>query len=190
MLSTSDFKRGAYILVDGEPYTVLDWTVQTPSARGAATLVRTRVRHVLTQAVLEKTFKSGDKFDEPDIDQREVQFLYESGGEYVFLDQETYEQYTLPAAGMERITPYLTENALLKALFYEGNLVSVELPQFMEFEVVETEPGARGDTAAGKVTKPARISTGASVKVPLYIEVGERIVVDTTTGEFARRAKS
>lgn len=190
MLSTSDFKRGVYILVEGEPYTVLDWTVQTPSARGAATLVRTRVRHVLTQAVLEKTFKSGDKFDEPDIDQRAVQFLYESGGEYVFLDQETYEQHALSADAVAQITPYLTENAALKALFYGGNLVSVELPQFMEFEITETEPGARGDTAAGKVTKAARISTGASVKVPLYIEAGERIVVDTTTGEFVRRAKS
>ncbi len=190
MLSTSDFKRGAYILVDGEPYVILDWTVQTPSARGVATLVRTRVRHVLTQVVLEKTFKSGDKFDEPDIDQGEVQFLYESGGEYVFLDQETYEQYTLPASAMDRLLPYLTENAQLKALFYEGKLVSVELPQYMEFEVIETEPGVRGDTAAGKVLKPARINTGATVKVPLYIEVGERIVVDTTTGEFARRAKA
>ncbi|OYT72056.1 MAG: elongation factor P [Chloracidobacterium sp. CP2_5A] len=190
MLSTSDFKRGAHILVDGEPYAVLDWTVQTPSARGAATLVRTRVRHVLTNAVLEKTFKSGDKFDEPDVDQREVQFLYESGGEYYFLDQESYEQHALPASAMDSVKPYLTENAQLKALFYEGNLASVELPQFLEFEVVETEPGARGDTAAGKVTKPAKISTGASVKVPLYIEVGERIVVDTTTGDFTRRAKS
>ncbi len=190
MLATSDFKRGAYILVDGEPYVVLDWTVQTPSARGAATLVRTRVRHVLTGSVLEKTFKSGDKFDEPDVDQRPVQFLYESGGEYYFLDQESYEQYTLPTAAMRDVITYLTENAPLKALFYEGNLVSVELPQFLEFEVIETEPGARGDTAAGKVMKPARISTGATVKVPLYIEVGERIVVDTTTGDFARRAKS
>jgi elongation factor P len=187
MISTSDFKRGIQILIENEPYAVLDWTVQTPSARGAATLVRTRVRHIITNAVFEKTFKSGDKFDIPDVEQREVQFLYASGGEYNFLDQETYEQHALSAEAMESVRPYLMENAMLKALLYNGDIVGVELPQFLEFEIVETEPGARGDTAAGKVLKNAKIATGTAVRVPLYMETGERILVDTTTGEFVKR---
>src|SRR6186997_1928527 len=95
MIATSDFKKGAQILVDGQPFTILDYSVQSPSARGAATLVRTKVRNILTGAVLEKTFKSGDKFDEPDVEMREAQYLYESGGDYHFLDQETYEQFAL-----------------------------------------------------------------------------------------------
>lgn len=187
MISTGDFKRGIQILIEGEPFTVVDWSVQSPSARGAATLVRTRVRHIITNAVFEKTFKSGDKFEIPDVEQREVQFLYESGGDYNFLDQETFEQHTLGTDAMESITPYLMENAILKALLYNGAIVGVELPQFLEFEVIETEPGERGNTAAGKVTKPAKISTGAAVRVPIYIETGERIVVDTTSGDFVKR---
>ncbi len=187
MISTGDFKRGIQILIEGEPFTVVDWSVQSPSARGAATLVRTRVRHIITNAVFEKTFKSGDKFEIPDVEQREVQFLYESGGDYNFLDQETYEQHTLGDDAMESIKPYLMENAMLKALLYNGAIVGVELPQFLEFEVVETEPGERGNTAAGKVTKPAKLSTGATVRVPIYIETGERIVVDTTNGDFVKR---
>ena len=189
MISTSDFKRGVQILVDGQPYTVVDYTVQTPSARGAATLVRTRVRNVLTGAVLEKTFKAGEKFDEPDVDEREAQFLYEAGGEYNFLDQESFEQFALGADALGDAAGFLAENTVVKSVVYNGEVVSVELPQFVEFDVVEVEGAARGDTAAGKVLKDAKISTGATVRVPLYLEAGERILVDTTTGEFVKRVR-
>lgn len=189
MITTSDFKRGIQILVDGQPFSVLDYTVQSPSARGAATLVRAKVRNILTGAVLDKTFKAGEKFDEPDVETREAQYLYEAGGEYNFLDQESFEQFALTAETLGDATGYLIENTIVEALYYNGNVVSVELPQFVELEVVEVESATRGDTAAGKVLKDAKIETGATVKVPLYLERGERIVVDTTTGDFVKRAK-
>lgn len=189
MISTADFKRGANILVDGQPVTILDYSVQSPSARGAATLYRTKVRNILSGAVLEKTFKGGDKFDEPDVENREAQFLYEAGGEFNFLDQENFEQFVLTAEALGDMTGFLAENAIVKSLLYNGQVVSVELPQFVEFEVVEVESATRGDTAAGKVLKEAKISTGATVRVPLYLESGERIVIDTTTGDFVKRAR-
>lgn len=189
MITTGDFKKGKQILIEGQPFTIMDYTVQSPSARGAATLVRTRVRNILTGAVLEKTFKSGEKFEEPDVEQREAQYLYESGGEYNFLDQESYEQFALSADALGDSINFLAENAVVKSVLFNGEVVSVELPQFIEFEVVEVEGATRGDTAAGKVMKDAKITTGATVKVPLYLDQGERIVVDTTTGEFVKRAK-
>jgi elongation factor P len=189
MITTSDFKRGAQILVDGQPFTILDYSTQSPSARGAATLVRTRVRNILSGAVLDKTFKAGDKFDVPDVETREAQYLYEAAGDYNFLDQESFEQFALSADALGDAAGYLAENSIVKALLYNGDVVSVELPQFVELEVVEVESATRGDTAAGKVLKEAKVATGATVRVPLYLEQGERIVVDTTTGEFVKRAK-
>ncbi len=189
MISTSDFKKGAQILVDGQPYTVLDYSVQSPSARGAATLYRTKIRHILTSQVLEKTFKSGDKFDEPDVEQREAQYLYEGGGDYNFLDQVSFEQFALPAEALGEAVGFLAENTIVKSTIYNGEVVSVELPQFVEVDVVEVESAARGDTAAGKVMKEAKVATGATVRVPLYLDSGERILVDTTTGEFVKRVR-
>ncbi len=189
MISTSDFKKGAQILVDGQPFTIVDYSVQSPSARGAATLYRTKVRNILTGAVLEKTFKSGDKFDEPDVEQREVQYLYEAGGEYNFLDQESFEQFAMPEEALGDGVGFLAENTIVKSIVYNGEVVSVELPQFVEVEVVEVESAARGDTAAGKVLKDAKVATGATVRVPLYLDSGERILVDTTTGEFVKRVR-
>ena len=189
MISTSDFKKGIQILVDGQPVTVVDYSVQSPSARGAATLYRTKVRNILTGAVLEKTFKAGDKFDEPDVESRQAQFLYEAGGEYNFLDQESFDQFALSAEALGDAIGYLVENTVVTAVVYNGAVVSVSLPQFVEFDVVEVESAARGDTAAGKVLKDAKISTGATVRVPLYLDSGERILVDTTTGEFVKRVR-
>ncbi|HNJ42757.1 MAG TPA: elongation factor P [Acidobacteriota bacterium] len=190
MITTAEFKRGAQILIDNEPFSIVDYSVQSPSARGASTLYKTKVRHLITGNMFEKTFKAGDRFDEPDVEEREAQYLYESGGEYFFLDQESFEQFGLPTEKMEDLIPFLAEEAIVKSVLFNGEVVGVKLPQFLEFEVTEAEPGARGDTATGKVLKNAKISTGASVKVPIYLEVGERILVDTTTGEFVKRAKS
>src|ERR1043166_2960984 len=128
MISTAEFKRGAQILVDGQPYTILDYSVQSPSARGAATLYRTKVRHILTGDVFEKTFKGGDKFDEPDVEMREAQFLYEAGGEYHFLDQETFEQYAFPSEALGDAVGFLLENLIVKSVVYNGEAVSIELP--------------------------------------------------------------
>jgi elongation factor P len=157
VIVTSDFKRGLAILVEGKPYIITDYSVQTPSARGAATLVRVKARNVLTGQVLDMTFKSGDKFDEPDLEFRKTSFLYADGDEYHFMDETN------------------------------GRCYGVELPQFVEFEVTETGPGGRSDMASGKVTKPATLSNGTEIRVPVYLEAGEKVMVDTTTGEFVRR---
>lgn len=189
MISTSDFKRGLRVLVEGDPFVIMDYTVQTPSARGAATLVRTKLRNILTGAVFDRTFKAGDRFEEPDVEIRPVQFLYRDGDDFHFMDQGNYEQFHLRAESIGEAPRYLTDGAVVRSLLFNGSVSGIELPQFMEFDVVDTEPAVRGDTASGKVLKDASLETGTTVKVPLYIERGERILVSTETGEFVKRVQ-
>jgi elongation factor P len=187
MIVTGDFKKGLRLLIDRDPYELMDYTVQTPTARGSATLVRCKVRNLLTGAVFDKTFKSGEKFEEADLQLRPAQFLYADGSDYHFMDAESYEQFHLDADYLGDKTQWLTENAGVRSVYFNGKVANIELPQFMEFEILETDPAVRGDTASGRVMKDARIATGAGVKVPLYMEAGERILVATETGEFVRR---
>ncbi len=188
MLTTGDFKKGIRILVDGEPYVLMDYTVQTPSARGAATLVRTKIRNIVTGAVFDRTFKAGEKFEEPDVQFRQVQFLYGDGESCNFMDLGSYEQFGLPAEQLGDAVPWLREGLELRAVAYNGQVVNVELPAFVEAEVEMAGAGSRGDTASGKNLKDALLTNGVTVKVPLFVESGDRIIVDTRTGEFARRA--
>jgi elongation factor P len=188
MISTADFKKGLAILVAGKPYLIMDFTVQTPSARGAATLVRMKGRNVLTGQVLEMTFKSGEKFDEPDLETRKVSFLYAEGDSFHFMDEESYEQFHLERSELGDSARWLMEGTTVKSVVFEGKVTGIELPQFVEMEVVETGPGGRTDMASGKVTKSAKLSNGTEIRVPSYLEVGERVLVDTTTGEFVKRA--
>jgi elongation factor P len=190
MIATSDFKKGIRILVDGDPYEVMDYTVSTPTARGSATLIRTKIRNLLTGAVFDRTYKSGEKFVEPDLQQRPVQFLYRDGTDYHFMDTESYEQFHLTGEQLGDQARWLTDGATIRSIIFNGQVAGVELPQFMDFDIVETEPAVRGDTASGRVMKEAKIATGAIVKVPLYIESGERILVATGTGEFVKRVSS
>lgn len=187
MIVTSDFKRGLAILVEGKPYVITDFSVQTPSARGAATLVRVKGRNVLTGQVLDMTFKSGDKFDEPDLEYRKTSFLYADGDDYHFMDEQSYEQFHLSKDSLADHIQWLKEGVTLKSIVFDGKVVGIELPQFIEFEVTETGPGGRSDMASGKVTKPATLSNGTQIRVPVYLEAGEKVLVDTTTGEFVRR---
>ena len=187
MIATSDFKKGLRILIDREPYEVMDYTVQTPTARGSATLVRTKVRNILSGAVFDKTFKSGEKFDEPDLVQRPIQFLYRDGTDLHFMDLESYEQFHLTGEQAGDHAQWLTDGASLRSIVFNGSVAGIELPQFMEFDIETTEPAVRGDTASGRVMKDATLATGTVVKVPLYMEAGERILVSTQTGEFVRR---
>lgn len=187
MIVTGDFKKGLRLLIDGDPYELMDYTVSTPTARGSATLVRCKVRNVLTGSVFDKTFKAGEKFQEPDLQLRPAQFLYADGTDYHFMDAESYEQFHIDADHLGDKTQWLTENSGVRSLLFNGKVANIELSQFMEFEIQETDPAVRGDTASGRVMKDARISTGATVKVPLYMEAGERILVATETGEFVRR---
>src|SRR6187431_1253056 len=170
MLGTSDFKKGLRILIDREPYELMDYTVQTPTARGSATLVRAKVRHILSGAVFDRTFKAGEKFEEPDLVQRPIQFLYRDGTDLHFMDLESYEQFHLGQDNVGDQAQWLTDGASLRSVVFNGSVSGIELPQFMEFDIETTEPAVRGDTASGRVMKDATLATGAIVKVPLYME--------------------
>lgn len=188
MVSTADFKRGLRILVDGEPYTVEDYSTQSASARGSATLVKVRLRHIVTRGILDRTCKAGDRFEEPDVALRQVQFLYDDGEHCHFMDQQSYEQFALPRTDLGDEAPWLTEGLQVTAVVFNGKAVGITLPSFVEAEVDLVGAGSRGDTASGKNLKEATLTNGQTIKVPLFVESGERILVDTRTWEFAKRA--
>ena len=189
MLSTGDFKRGVRVLVDGHPYTIEEYSVQTPSARGAATLVRTKLRSVLDGTLIEKTFKSGEKFEEPDVSFRQVQYLYDDGEARHFMDQQSFEQHQLRDDELADEAPWLTDGMQVYAVFYNGRMVGLNLPPHVECEIAMAGAGSRTDTASGKNLKEATLTNGVQIKVPLFVEIGERVLVDPRTREFVRRAR-
>ena len=189
LTGANELKRRMMIKVDGEPYAVVDVMFASPSARGASTMVRTRLRHLLTGAVLEKSFKTGEKFEEPDVAYAGASFMYADADGVHFMDEETFEQFRLPAEQVGDDRGYLTDGLVVQVLKYNGEAVALELPQFVELTVAETEPAIKGDTAAGgRDLKPATLQTGLQVRVPLFIKEGERVRVNTQTGEVAGRA--
>ena len=185
MYSPSDFRKGLRILVDDEPYYVIDYQ-HFKMGRGKAN-IRTKLKHMLTGAVIEKVFGTSDSFKPPDTEERKMQYLYENTGEYTFMDSETFEQITVPAEGLGDAKWYLIENDEYKVLFLDKRPISVDLPASVVLEVTYTEPAARGDTVSN-VTKPATLSTGLEVKVPPFIKEGDRVKVDTRTGEYLERS--
>lgn len=188
MLTTGDFKRGLRILMEREPYVLEEFTVQSPSARGAATLVRARLRNIVTGSIEDRTFKAGEKFDEPDLSFRQIQFLYNDGEDCHFMEMQSYDQFTLPVESLEESAPWLTASLQLRAVVFNDRVVGVNLPQFVEAEIETVGGGSRGDTASGRNLKEATLTNGRTVKVPLFIEARERILVDTRTWEFSKRA--
>ena len=188
LIGANELKRRMMIKVEGEPFAVVDVTFASPSARGASTMVRTRLRHLLTGAVLEKSFKTGEKFEEPDVSFSGASYMYSDGDGFHFMDEETFEQFVLPAEQVGEGRGYLTDGLVVQVLKYNGEAVALELPQFVELTVAETEPGVKGNTAAGRDLKPATLQTGLQVRVPLFIETGERVRVNTQTGEVTGRA--
>lgn len=186
MISTSEFRNGARLELDGMPYYIVEFQHVKPGKGGA--FVRTRLKNLKTGQVLDRTFRSGEKFNEPDLDECDMQFLYASGDSYTFMDTSSYEQFTYDKSQLGNNTDLLKEETIVQILLYEGKPISVELPTFMELKVVETDPGIRGDTASGG-TKPAVVETGATIKVPLYLEAGEVIKVDTRTREYVERVR-
>lgn len=188
LTGANELKRKMLITVDGQPYTVIEVFFATPSARGASTMVRTRLRHLINGAVLEKNFKSSEKFQEPDVTLTAASFLYSDGEAFHFMDGSNYEQFSLTEAqlGDERL--YLKEGISLQIRKYNGNPIAIQLPPFVELAVTSTELGIRGDTASGGVTKPATLETGLQVRVPLFIKEGEMVRISTQTGEFVGRA--
>jgi elongation factor P len=188
LISANELKRKLLITVEGQPYVVLEVFFASPTARGAATMVRTRLRQILSGAVMEKSFRSSEKFAEPDIDLAPASFLYSDGEGFHFMDEKTYEQFTFPADQIESDRGYLKEGVSMQVLKYNGSPVSLQLPQYVELAVVSTELGMRGDTAAGGASKQATLETGLTVRVPLFIKEGELVRVNTQTGEVAGRA--
>jgi len=188
MISTGDFKRGARILVGDEPCTIEDFSVHTPSARGAATLVRCKLRSILSGTLMDKTFKAGEKFDVPDVSFRQAQFLYDDGDHCHFMDVSSYEQFALARDTLEEMLPWLSEGLQVSSVVFDGRVVGLDLPQYVEATVDMVGAGSRSDTASGKNLKDALLDNGLTIKVPLFIDNGERIVVNPRTLEFVRRA--
>jgi elongation factor P len=188
LIAANELKRKLLISIDGQPYVVLDVFFASPTARGAATMVRTKVRHLLTGSVMEKSFRSNEKFEEPDVELAPASFLYGDPHGFHFMDEKTYEQFTFTAEAVGADAGYLKEGVSLEVLKYNGAPVSLELPQFVDLAVASSELGLRGDTAAGGATKQATLETGLAVRVPLFIKEGEVVRVNTQTGEVAGRA--
>jgi elongation factor P len=188
LLEAIAIKRKMYFEFDNAPYHCLDVEVSKPTARGGQTLVRLKMRNLLTRAVFDRTFKAGDKFREPDLDVVPATFLYADGDGYHFMDQASFDTLTLggDVLGDDRLL--LADNLLVQIQKYNGNPIGVQLPPHVELTVASTEPGVRGDTASGGVTKPARLETGLEIRVPLFIREGEKVKVHTETREFAGRA--
>ena len=170
------------------PYVCLDVEVSRPTARGGQTLVRIKMRNLLTRAVFDKTFKAGEKFGEPDLVQVPAAFLYADGGGYHFMDQESFETLTLSGDTVGADKELLVDNLAVQIHKYNGNPIAIQFPPHVELTVTHTEPGVRGDTASGGVTKPATLETGLQVRVPLFIKEGEKVKVHTETREFSGRA--
>ena len=187
LIEANDLKRKMYFEFENTPYYCMDVEISTPTARGGQTLVRLKIRNLLTRAVFDKTFKAGDKFKEPDLEQVEASYLYSDGDGSYFLDQGTFETLQLSEAMTGNALEFLVEGAIVRLLKFNGNPIGLELPEKVELAVSYTEPGARGDTS-GSVTKLARLETGLEIKVPLYIQNGEKVRVYTENGEFAGRA--
>ena len=172
--------------LDGDPYVIVDFQHVKPGKGGA--FVRTKLKNLKTGNTLERTFRSGEKFEEPDLLERAMQFLYVQENEYHFMDINTYEQLFLSTEQMGDAKDFLKVEMMVKVLFFRGKPMSVDLPLFVELTIVETPPGTRGDTATGG-TKVAKLESGGSVKVPLYIEAGTVIKIDTRTGTYVERVK-
>jgi len=188
LIDAIDVKRKTLFELEHTPFYCLEAEVNTPTARGGQTLVRLKMRNLLTNAVFEKTFKASDKFKEPDLQLVPASYLYSDGDGSHFLDQENFETLTLTGEMVGSALDFLTDGALIQLRKYNGNPIGLQLPIFVELAVAYTEPGVKGDSSSGSVTKSARLETGLEIRVPLFIKEGERVKVSTENREFAGRA--
>ena len=185
MVTAGDFRNGVTFEMDGNVYSIIEFQHVKPG-KGAA-FVRTKIRNVISGAVTEKTFNPNDKYPTAFIERKDMEYLYNDGDLYYFMDSETYEQLPISPNVLGDNFRFVNENMVCKVLSYKGNVFGIEPPNFVELQVTETEPGVKGDTATN-VTKPATLETGAEIKVPIFINEGEMIRVDTRTGEYMERA--
>jgi elongation factor P len=188
LIDAIDIKRKMYFEFENAPYYCMDVDVSTPTARGGQTLIRLKMRNLLTRAVFDKTFKAGEKFKEPDLETVEASYLYSDGEGAHFMDQESFETITLSNDKLGDALEFMLEGVIIKIDKFNGNPIGLELPAQVELAVTYTEPGVRGDTASGAVTKPARLETGLEIRVPFFIKEGEKVRVNTESREFAGRA--
>jgi elongation factor P len=182
---TSDIRKGLRFEMDGDPFVVVEFQFVKPGKGTAFT--RTKIRNMITGAVLDRTYKSGEKLKPADTEDREMQYLY-NDGDFHFMDNNNYEQVSLDSNAVGDAANYLTENMLIEVGFFKGRSIGISLPNFVVLEVTETAPGEKGNTVTG-ASKPAIVSTGYSVNVPLFVNEGDQLKIDTRTGEYAERVK-
>jgi elongation factor P len=186
MISTNQFKNGNHIEVDGTVFKILEFQHVKPGKGGA--FVRSKLRRASDGNVIDRTFRAGEKFRAVRTEARKMQFLYADGTDAHFMDNESYEQMAIPASTVAEALKWTKPNETVDVLFIDGNPSDLQLPASVELEVTETEPGLRGDTASGGGNKPATLETGATINVPLFVDVGQRVKVDTRSGEYMSRA--
>ncbi len=186
MISTADFKKGLKIVYRGEPYEIIDF--QHVKMQQRAPIVRTKIKNLKTGRVLEENFPAGEKFEKPELQEKQMQYLYSHDDSYVFMDIESYEQISIPKTKIGNAVYYIKEEMIVNVIYYKGQPLLIEPPMFVQLRVTETEPAFKGDTASGGA-KPARLETGLTVKVPFHIETGDLIKIDTRTGEYIEKVK-
>jgi len=184
MISTNQFKNGVSIIVDGELYIIVDFQHVKPGKGGA--FVRTRLKNIRSGNTMERNFRAGEKFEEAFIETKKLQFSYRAGSSYHFMDQETFDDVSLDESQLPEIKNFLKENMILTASLYDKKIVDISLPMFIELKVVEAEPGIKGDTAKSTL-KPVKLESGATISVPLFIEIGDTIKIDTRSKEYVGR---
>ncbi len=184
-VSTSDVRAGLKVEVEGEPYTVVSNEFVKPGK--GQPFNRIKLKHLLTNRVVEKTFKSGEKLDLADVEECKMRMLYKEADGVVFMDDKTFDQFTISLKTIGDKEAWLMEEVIYDIILYRGEPIDVQPPTFMEMKIVDTPPGVRGDTASGRVLKPATTETGAKIQIPIFVEEGEKIKVDTRTGEYVSR---
>ena len=184
MYSTTDFRKGLKIEIDGTPFEIIEFQHFKPGKGGA--MVRTKLRNILNGRVLDNTFRSGEKVDRPNLESRDMQFLYHEGEQLVFMDMTTYDQMHMDAEATDGKANYLKDGQECRVLLYNEKPLDIEIPASLVLEVTETEPGAKGDTVSN-VTKPATLETGVVIQVPIFVNIGDRVKVDTRTNDYLGR---
>ncbi len=187
MIFASDFRKGTKFLYNDAPHSVVDFQKVKPGKGGA--FVRTKMKNLITGSTFEETFRSEQKFPDPELERKEMQYLYKDGQFYNFMDQESFEQIELNEEALASVMDYLQEQAMYDVLFFKGSPIAVTPPLFMELKVTETPPGVRGDTAKGGATKPATLETGLVLQVPLFVNEEELIKIDTRDASYIERVK-
>lgn len=186
IIDTTEFRKGLRIIQDNEPFTIVEFQHVKPGKGGA--FVRTRLKSLITGNVLDKTFRSGDKAEVPDVEEKQMQFLYKEGENYHFMDETTFDQIFIDEKSLGDTKNYLKESMVITVLFYKGKTIGVDMQNFVNLAVAQTEPGMKGDTAQN-ATKPAVLETGHTVQVPLFVEEGDMVRVDTRTGQYIERVQ-